>query len=203
MSAESSPPSLSSSSSCLCDQCSALCCRYFALPLDNPTTVRDYDNIRWYLCHENVVVFVEKRQWYIGIMSRCKQLQPDNRCGIYQTRPRVCREYTTDTCDYHGGDYQFEHLFTSAEQLRDYAEKKLNARRNSNGHSRVNGSGNGNVNRNGNGNGSNGNGHARRRAAVQRRYISLIPKPPAPPKLRKHVNGNGHVLGVSLPVLAR
>jgi len=195
MSAESSPPSLSSSSSCLCDQCSALCCRYFALPLDNPTTVRDYDNIRWYLCHENVVVFVEKRQWYIGIMSRCKQLQPDNRCGIYQTRPRVCREYTTDTCDYHGGDYQFEHLFTSAEQLREYAEKKLNARRGTSSKARLNGNANGN-----------GNGHApglKRAARPRRRYISLIPKPPAPPKLRKHVNGNGHVLGVSLPVLAR
>src|SRR6185312_8763024 len=114
---------------CLCDSCSALCCRYFALPIDNPSTARCYDNIRWYLCHENVVVFIEKKQWYIGIMSRCKHLGQDNRCGIYETRPRVCREYTTDNCDYHGGEYDFEVLFTSAEQLVAYAKEKLAEKR--------------------------------------------------------------------------
>src|SRR4051794_4770830 len=48
-------------SSSLCDKCAALCCRYFALPIDNPKSAHDYDNVRWYLMHENVVVFVEKR----------------------------------------------------------------------------------------------------------------------------------------------
>jgi len=109
----------------LCEQCAALCCRYFALPIDNPTEANDYDNIRWYLMHESVVVFVEKKQWYIGIMTRCKNLQPDNRCGIYLERPRICRKYTTDNCDYHGAQYDYEHLFTSSEQLRAYAEEKL------------------------------------------------------------------------------
>jgi Fe-S-cluster containining protein len=115
--------------SCLCEQCAALCCRYFALPIDNPRSARQYDDIRWYLCHENVVIFIEERQWYIGIMSRCKHLQPDNRCGIYETRPKVCREYTTDNCDFHGGEYNFEQLFTSAEQLEAYAREKLRQRR--------------------------------------------------------------------------
>lgn len=109
----------------LCDQCAALCCRYFALPIDNPETARDYDDIRWYLVHENVVVFIEKKQWYLGVMSKCKHLQDDNRCGIYHTRPRVCREYSTDNCDYHGGEYEFSKLFTSAEQLHQYALEQL------------------------------------------------------------------------------
>ena len=111
--------------SCLCDECAALCCRYFALPLDSPKDVKDYDNIRWYLMHENVVVFIDKKQWYIGIMTRCKNLQQDNRCAVYDTRPRICRSYSTDNCDYHGGEYDFDTLFTSAEQLRQYAEAKL------------------------------------------------------------------------------
>jgi Fe-S-cluster containining protein len=113
----------------LCDKCAALCCRYIALPIDNPDTAKDYDYVRWYLVHENIVVFIEKKQWYIGIMTRCKHLEPDNRCGIYETRPRVCRSYSTDNCDYHGGEYDFDVLFTSAEQLRVYAEEKLNAKR--------------------------------------------------------------------------
>ena len=86
---------------------------------------KDFDNIRWYLLHENVTIFVEKSQWYIGIANRCKQLQPDNRCGVYETRPKVCRGYSTDNCDYHGGEYEFEMLFTSAEQLERYAKQKL------------------------------------------------------------------------------
>jgi uncharacterized protein len=115
--------------SSLCDKCAALCCRYFALPIDNPKTARQYDDIRWYLIHENVVVYIEKKQWYLGIMTRCKHLQPDNRCGIYETRPRICRDYSTDSCDYHGGEYDFEVLFTSGEQLAEYAREKLRHKR--------------------------------------------------------------------------
>jgi len=109
----------------LCDKCAALCCRYFALPIENPATPRDYDNVRWYLMHESVVVFVEEEQWYLGVLTRCKHLQPDNRCGIYETRPRVCRKYSTDNCDYHGAEYNYSELFTSSEQLKAYAERKL------------------------------------------------------------------------------
>src|SRR4051812_19897648 len=113
------------SSSCLCDQCSALCCRYFVLEIDVPETRRAYDDIRWYLVHENVFVFIEKRKWYLGIYSRCKHLQADNRCGIYLTRPQICRNYSTDNCDYHGGEYDWDVLFSSAEQLEQYGKVKL------------------------------------------------------------------------------
>ena len=102
-----------------------MCCRYFALEIDEPETARQFDDIRWYLMHENVVVFIEKRKWYLGVMTRCKNLQEDNRCGIYETRPRICRGYSTDNCEYHGGDYDYEELFTSAEQLEKYGKMKL------------------------------------------------------------------------------
>lgn len=113
----------------LCERCVALCCRYFALPIDNPETAEDYDNIRWYLCHENVVVFVEKKQWYIGLMNRCKHLLPDNRCGIYDTRPRICRSYSTHNCEYHAQEYDYEQLFTSAAELVAYADRTLSKKR--------------------------------------------------------------------------
>jgi len=112
-------------SSCLCDQCSALCCRYFVLEIDKPETRRAYDDIRWYLIHENVLVLIEKKKWYLGIYSRCKHLQQDNRCGIYETRPKICREYSTDNCDYHGGEYDWDILFSSAEQLEKYGKEQL------------------------------------------------------------------------------
>jgi uncharacterized protein len=116
----------------LCSKCTALCCRYFALQIDTPKTAKQFDDIRWYLCHENVVVFIEDGDWYVGVLNKCKHLRDDNLCGIYETRPHICRGYTTDNCDYHGGDYNYEKLFTSADQLHEYALeklKKLRARR--------------------------------------------------------------------------
>ena len=44
---------------CLCDYCTAKCCRYFALPIDEPTEPKDFDFIRWYLLHDRATVFVE------------------------------------------------------------------------------------------------------------------------------------------------
>lgn len=104
----------------LCEHCTALCCRYIALPIDTPTDREDLDFIRWYLIHQNVSVFVEDGDWYISFQSTCRHLLPDNRCGIYDTRPQICRKYTTENCDYHSGDYGWEHHFTCAEHLDEY-----------------------------------------------------------------------------------
>ena len=82
----------------------------------------------WYLLHDKVVIFVEDAQWYIGILTRCKALQPDNRCGIYDTRPAICRSYSTDNCDYHAGDYGYDLLFTSPDALWDLRGEKACAR---------------------------------------------------------------------------
>ena len=109
----------------LCDRCVALCCRYIALPLDTPESASDFDDVRWYLMHENIHVFVEDEVWYIGIAVRCKNLASDNRCQVYETRPRICRGYDTDECEWHGTEYRYEHLFTSADQLEAYARQKL------------------------------------------------------------------------------
>jgi uncharacterized protein len=116
-------------SGCLCDKCSALCCRYFVLEIDKPETRAQFDDVRWYLVHEGTFVFIEKKKWYLGIYARCKHLQPDNRCGIYEKRPKICRDYSTESCDYHGGDYGWEKLFSSAEQLERYAREALAQKR--------------------------------------------------------------------------
>lgn len=108
----------------LCEKCVGLCCRYLALPIDTPKTKGDFDDVRWYLAHEGISVFVEEGDWYINIANRCKYLTKDNRCDIYEDRPRLCRGYKEDTCDYHSGDYGYELHFTSIEELDEYLEKR-------------------------------------------------------------------------------
>lgn len=113
---------------CLCDHCSAKCCKYFALPIETPTTRQDFDYLRWYLLHDAATVFVEGENWYLLVHTRCKHLQDDNRCGIYHTRPNICREYSTENCEYDDG-YVYDRYFETAEQVAEYVEAVLPSRK--------------------------------------------------------------------------
>lgn len=109
----------------LCDRCTGLCCRYFALPIETPETRGDYDDIRWYLCHEAVSVFVEEGDWYINIQNRCRKLDKGNRCTLYTQRPRLCRDYSEASCDFVEGEYDYELLFTDDQQMAEYIKIKF------------------------------------------------------------------------------
>ena len=105
----------------LCEYCTAKCCRYFALPIDTPQSFDDFEYIRWYLLHEAATVFVEEENWFLLVHTVCKHLQEDNRCGIYETRPHICREYTTDICEYED-EWTYEQYFETPEQISEYCE---------------------------------------------------------------------------------
>ena len=105
----------------LCEFCTAKCCRYFCLPIDVPDTIQEYDYIRWFLLHGQASVFVEDEAWYLLVHTVCKHLQADNRCGIYETRPEICRAYTTDNCEY-DEDTTYEKYFETPEQVAEYVE---------------------------------------------------------------------------------
>jgi Fe-S-cluster containining protein len=110
----------------LCQKCTGLCCRYFALPIENPATREDYDDIRWYLCHEDISVFVEDGDWYINIKNKCKYLDENTyNCKIYADRPRICRQYRTTDCDLVEGQYDYEHHFTNDRQMSEHMTKKF------------------------------------------------------------------------------
>src|SRR5687768_620459 len=85
---------------CLCEHCTAKCCRYFALPLDTPEARKDFDTLRWFLLHQRTSIFVDDGTWYLLVHTECRRLQADGRCGIYETRPQICRAYSTKNCEY-------------------------------------------------------------------------------------------------------
>jgi Fe-S-cluster containining protein len=74
--------------------------------------------------HEGVSVFVEEGDWYIQFQTRCKNLREDNLCGIYEDRPKICADYEPGSCDYAGGDYQYDQLFTHPKQIEAYYERR-------------------------------------------------------------------------------
>jgi Fe-S-cluster containining protein len=112
----------------LCNYCTAKCCRYFALPIDDPTTREDWEFIRWYLLHEGATVFKEDGDWYLLVHAQCNHLQSDNRCGIYHDRPAICRDYSTKDCEYED-DWLYDQYLETAEQAAEYAEAIFSARK--------------------------------------------------------------------------
>jgi Fe-S-cluster containining protein len=109
-----------------CGKCNGLCCRYFALPIETPEDKEDFDDIRWYLCHKDITVFVEDDDWYINIKNKCRHLsQKDYRCGIYKTRPKICRGYKMSDCDFIEGEYDYELHFVNDKQMEEYMKIKF------------------------------------------------------------------------------
>ena len=107
-----------------CEHCTSVCCTYLALPLDKPVTRRDFDDIRWYLMHKDIIVFIEDGDWYIQVPVPCANLRPDNLCAVYSTRPSICREYKAGDCDYAGGSYGYDHVFQCEEDLQVYLKER-------------------------------------------------------------------------------
>ena len=105
----------------LCDYCAAKCCHYFALPIERPKKKRDYDFMRWYLLHDRASVFVEDGTWYLLVHTPCKHLQDDYRCGIYETRPQICRDYSSKDCEYEDL-WTYDKYLETPEQVAEYSE---------------------------------------------------------------------------------
>ena len=108
----------------LCDHCTAKCCRYFALPLDAPEDLTDFEFIRWFLLHERATIFREGKTWYLLVHTVCRHLQDNNLCGIYDTRPQVCRDYSTKDCEYED-DWTYDFYLERPEQVAEYCEATL------------------------------------------------------------------------------
>jgi len=95
------------------------------LAIDRPERAADFDYFRWYLLHEQATIFTEDNDWFLLVHTVCKHLGNDNRCGIYETRPKICREYTTENCEYDDG-YTFDRYFETAEQIEEYSNARFN-----------------------------------------------------------------------------
>ena len=106
-----------------CEHCEAECCRYVAIEIDTPTCKRDYDNIRWYLLHEDMHVFVDHHgDWFVEFITACRELGPDNRCRHYDDRPRLCREHGDgdESCEFRAAKTPYRRRFSGVGEFEDY-----------------------------------------------------------------------------------
>ncbi|MBD3266588.1 hypothetical protein GF373_07955 [bacterium] len=111
----------------LCAKCTGICCKYITIEIDEPTTKQDHDDIRWYLIHQGISLLIEEERWLLQCPTVCEHLTNDNQCGIYETRPKTCRDYSTENCDYHtvfeGWETDYMEI-SSAEEYEAYLKEQ-------------------------------------------------------------------------------
>ena len=66
----------------------------------------------------------EDEDWYLLVHTQCEHLRDDNLCGIYETRPQICRDYTTKDCEY-DDDWTYDFYLETADQVAEYTEAVL------------------------------------------------------------------------------
>ncbi len=114
------------------DQCKnclpAKCCTYFSVEIDEPETRKDYEAMLWQIAHKGVSIYIYRKAWYLMVDTVCGFLTPENKCGIYETRPYICREHSIDTCEYTGEDYGFTEHFKSYDELMAWIRENTNFR---------------------------------------------------------------------------
>lgn len=105
------------------ESCRAICCQYITYKIQAPRTKLDFDELYWFLCHEQVAVFIERRKWYLLVDVPCRHLNERYRCDNYARRPFVCRMHADDSCEY-SGEVDFDLHLRTPEDLRRYMEKR-------------------------------------------------------------------------------
>jgi len=109
----------------LCAQCTkSLCCRYVTIPIDTPRSMRDFDNLLWKVSHRGVRIYRDVDGWGVQTMNSCDHLLPGGGCGIYETRPIVCREHSNDDCEFRQEEDESVLEFSSHQELDEYCRAK-------------------------------------------------------------------------------
>ncbi len=105
-----------------CADCNGKCCKYVAMEIDIPEVIEDFENIKWYVAHENIHVYIEEDgTWNIEFITKCKYLGKNNKCENYENRPEICKKYGQDECPFHN-DYEESYSFRSIEDVEKYIE---------------------------------------------------------------------------------
>jgi len=108
-----------------CEECDGKCCRYIATEIDEPETKEDWDEIKWFLYHENVVVYKDNdKEWIVEFRTRCKNLDENNQCKIYDKRPQKCRDHEAESCEVNGDGKLGDPVFRNIKDVDEYLEKQ-------------------------------------------------------------------------------
>lgn len=107
-----------------CKECHSECCKYVTVHLDKPKDKEDWDEMKWLLMHESILVYKDNDgDWQVEFRTKCKNLGSKSGCNIYDKRPEICREHDPKDCDMSEGEFG-EIIFNKPEDVDEYLKKK-------------------------------------------------------------------------------
>ena len=118
-----------------CLKCNALCCRYVTIPIDKPKTKEDFESIRWYVAHKNVIVYQDHdNDWFVEFITDCEFLEK-NKCSIHPNNPNkkniripvICLEHSNKECELHGNPYK--KVFRTIKEVDEYLKRRWNRKK--------------------------------------------------------------------------
>ncbi len=102
------------------------CCTYITQHIDAPRSKKDFEFLLWQIAHRGVQIYKDEDGWFLLINTPCTHLEPDGRCGIYETRPQICRDYSNDFCEYDApAEEGFKFFFDGYDALLAYCRRRF------------------------------------------------------------------------------
>jgi len=77
-------------------------------------------SLRWFLLHKKTSILRREEEVVLQIHNECRELLADHRCGVYETRPRICAIIRRSTASTKRLDVRS--VLRGAEQLEEYIE---------------------------------------------------------------------------------
>jgi len=122
-----------------CSGCPSICCKYVCVEIDKPEDKEDFHNIRWYLMHENVQLWIDHEgAWMLEFKTPCKNLDKEDFCRIHKgypknkgkspekyKEPKVCKDMSSKECEFCNLDPAHKHMFTDHKQFEKYIENNM------------------------------------------------------------------------------
>jgi hypothetical protein len=111
-----------------CERCTgSWCCTYFTQQIDTPKSREDFDVLLWQVSHEHTEAYKDEDGWFLLMTMPCTHLLPNGNCGIYDRRPKICRDHSSDNCEIDGlaGEEDFDLYFKNYDALRKYCRKRF------------------------------------------------------------------------------
>lgn len=106
-----------------CDGCTK-CCEYVVLEIDTPEDKTDFGQIRWFLAHQDVSVYIDHDDsWNLQFETPCEKMSEEGWCEIYEKRPLICKTYSSENCDKNGEGHSFKEFWATLEDFDDWMKE--------------------------------------------------------------------------------
>ena len=107
-----------------CKRCGD-CCRYVTVIIDTPEEKIDWEEVKWWVCHKNVIVYYDKEddEWAVEFRTPCKYQDENNNCTIYEKRPQICSDHDSDECETNADGDCYDILFEEPADVDRYLEE--------------------------------------------------------------------------------